>query len=381
MADTPTPNSDNDEDLPGARASALTEVSPKDASSSPRDSGDDAQIEDTRNQFAELFGTDTSEDEGEAADRQEQNNLEDLPDSGTFEPGDPSSVREYGEEETYDTVAFDQRKLSLGLDNKYYVMKVPNFLSVNTKPFVPNEYDDKEEMESKDGIKLAGENTIRWREIRNSSTDEIKKQTNTKIVRWSDGSMSLLVGEELFDMSITSLHSQFQYLSTNYPNESIMEMQGRLTDQVTVKPFGTTGSTHRKIAAVIASRHVKQIKTRMVATDRDPELRKLELAKAEKEQIRAQRRADYRRSRKAYESRRAREDDYLEEDIRPIYRSRNDSYEDGGDFVVDDDVDMERVADNGAEEEGQDDEDEDEDDVVVIKRPKKRARIFAGDEK
>ncbi|CAG8574741.1 8448_t:CDS:2 [Paraglomus brasilianum] len=275
MADTPTPNSENDEDLPGARASSPTEVSPKDVSSPPRDSGGDDATEDTKNQFVELFGTDSSEDE----DGQEQNNMEDLPESGTFEP----------------------------------------------------------------------------------------------------------------------------------------------------------------------------------ATDRDPELRKLELAKAEKEQIRAQRRADYRRSRKAYESRRGtREDDYLEEDIRPIYRGRNDSYEDGGDFVrrreahrrrrtvtgareefdynvtstpekdveeeeemeeeeeieeeaeeeeaeagaeieaateeeaeldgveVEDDTEMERgksLVENVAEEEGLDDEDEDEEDLVVIKRPKKRARIFAGDEK
>src|SRR5204862_3591826 len=115
-------------DLSGARASSLTEVSPKDVSSSPRDSGgDDAQIEDTRNQFAELFGTDSSEDEDEAADGQEQNNVEDLPESATFESGDLSTIRGYGEEETYDTVAFDQRKLSIGLDNKYYVMKVTTF--------------------------------------------------------------------------------------------------------------------------------------------------------------------------------------------------------------------------------------------------------------
>jgi RNA polymerase-associated protein LEO1 len=280
MVDTHTPDSKEDEDLPEVRDVSPPETSPKNVSSDPRDSlEDEAQIEDTRKQFAELFGTD-SEDEDEQEQEQEQERQATLEYAAASEPDDLLYIHSrYGEEEPYEKVEFEQKKLSPSLDSKYYVMKVPNFLSVATKPFVSEEYNEKEEIEAKDGIKLAGENTIRWREVHDDSTDEIKKQTNTKVVRWSDGSMSLLVGEELFDMSITSLQTQFQYLSTNYPDESIMEMQGRLTDQVTIKPYTTTGSTHRKIAAVIASRHVKQVKTRMVATDRDPELRKLELAK------------------------------------------------------------------------------------------------------
>lgn len=48
-------------------------------------------------------------------------------------------------------------------------------------------------------MKLKVENTIRWRHALDEHGNLIK-QSNSKIVKWSDGSLSLFVGNEEFDI-------------------------------------------------------------------------------------------------------------------------------------------------------------------------------------
>ncbi|CAK5064705.1 unnamed protein product [Meloidogyne enterolobii] len=82
-------------------------------------------------------------------------------------------------------------KVDLGEEGPYFV-KLPNFLSIETKPFDPETYDDEiEEDETLDDdgrtrLKLKLENTIRWRTVRDEQGNE-KRESNAKIVRWSDG--------------------------------------------------------------------------------------------------------------------------------------------------------------------------------------------------
>ena len=43
------------------------------------------------------------------------------------------------------------------------------------------------------------ENTIRWRYCHDDD-EEVQQESNTRLVRWSDGSMSLYLGNEIFDV-------------------------------------------------------------------------------------------------------------------------------------------------------------------------------------
>nr|4M6T_A Chain A, RNA polymerase II-associated factor 1 homolog, Linker, RNA polymerase-associated protein LEO1 [Homo sapiens] len=89
--------------------------------------------------------------------------------------------------------------------NDLYFVKLPNFLSVEPRPFDPQYYEDEfedEEMLDEEGrtrLKLKVENTIRWRIRRDEEGNEIK-ESNARIVKWSDGSMSLHLGNEVFDV-------------------------------------------------------------------------------------------------------------------------------------------------------------------------------------
>ena len=101
-------------------------------------------------------------------------------------------------------------------------MKLHNFAVIffcNIKNFVKSELifcfspkDYEEEIEDDDTLdeegrarlKLKIENTIRWR-IGYDEEGHTKRESNAKMVRWSDGSYSLHLGSEIFDVSKQTL--------------------------------------------------------------------------------------------------------------------------------------------------------------------------------
>lgn len=48
-------------------------------------------------------------------------------------------------------------------------------------------------------LKLKVENTMRWREVVDDDGN-VKKESNARMVKWSDGSYSLHLGSEIFDV-------------------------------------------------------------------------------------------------------------------------------------------------------------------------------------
>ena len=55
------------------------------------------------------------------------------------------------------------------------------------------------------------ENTIRWRFSQDESGNEIR-ESNSRLVQWSDGSMSLYLGSEIFDIYRQPLQGEFSHL-------------------------------------------------------------------------------------------------------------------------------------------------------------------------
>jgi hypothetical protein len=65
-------------------------------------------------------------------------------------------------------------------------------------------------------ISFQVENTIRWRYGYDKDQNPVK-ESNARIVKWSDGSMSLYLGSEIFDMYKQPLQvSIFSVLITHY---------------------------------------------------------------------------------------------------------------------------------------------------------------------
>lgn len=109
-------------------------------------------------------------------------------------------------------------RISANLGNSIHFVKLPNFLSIETHPFDPQWYEDEideDEVHDDEGrarLKLKVENTIRWRNRLNDD-GTVAKESNARVVKWSDGSMTLHLGEEVFEVQTLNLqHGENNHL-------------------------------------------------------------------------------------------------------------------------------------------------------------------------
>ena len=77
-------------------------------------------------------------------------------------------------------------------------------------------------LEEEDGDELIlMENTLRWQ-----YNSQMMPESNARIVRWSNGSFSLMVGEEFFDVQTTNIADRFQFLNQGPRSFVIFHLQG-----------------------------------------------------------------------------------------------------------------------------------------------------------
>lgn len=190
--------------------------------------------------------------------------------------------------------------------------QLPNFLHLEQRAFQPSTWDPKAEQEN---TNVPVENTIRWRWTPRATDSKAtatgagpKKQSNARIIRWSDGSLSLQLGSEIFDIATdrtvashktvvppsTSLNApststftasgrnseSTTYLVAQHPYAGLLESQAKVTGNLTFRPTTIQSSSHRKMATALSGKHVKTSKTVMMMASNDPEL----VAKAKAEQ-------------------------------------------------------------------------------------------------
>lgn len=134
------------------------------------------------------------------------------------------------------------------------------------------------------------------------------RQSNSRIVRWSDGSLSLRLGKELFDInpSIDNTGgvarksyggSQQQsasqstvapggksegltYLVAQHKRSQVLQSEALITGYMSLRPTGMQSDTHRMLVRAVGQKHSKISRLRMTADPTmDPEREQKELAK------------------------------------------------------------------------------------------------------
>lgn len=192
-------------------------------------------------------------------------------------------------------------------DNETYMLKLPVFLSVDAHPFDPTEFKEKIEQSAverskrnlnakelkNDTIaeKLLNENTIRWR-YSNSGNDEIIKQSNAHFVQWSDGLMSVKIGEELFDFRPLPITDQ--YLARSYVDHEILQTDSVFTKTASLLPTSTSTDTHRKLTQAVKDIQKKE-KILNTLTHDDPMLRQRKADEDERKTLKMKRQLEQRR--------------------------------------------------------------------------------------
>ncbi|GAA5970079.1 hypothetical protein JCM3765_006094 [Sporobolomyces pararoseus] len=232
---------------------------------------------------------------------------------------------------------------SVPAGGKVWHAKLPNFLRLETTAWSQQHWKPEEEEEqaavqddeeagasqsqSQEDVKpktgggrskthLPDENVIRWRWTKDELGQYIK-QSNARVVRWSDGSLSLQVGSELFDISLALDHSAnlsraqnpvppttsqigltpttfdqnrghgLTYLTARHEYNKMFEAQASVEGTMTFRPSTLTSQTHKRLAGSVAARYGQKgrgIKTLMLETD--PERQKQEKEKLEIEKQR-----------------------------------------------------------------------------------------------
>ncbi|CAG5121753.1 unnamed protein product, partial [Candidula unifasciata] len=185
------------------------------------------------------------------------------------------------------------------LGSSLHYVKLPNFLSVDTRPYDGETYEDEvdeDEVLDEEGrarLKLRVENTIRWRKKLDQEGNEIKedngqaqKESNARIVKWSDGSMSLHLGDEIFDVYSMPLQGDFNHLFVRQGTG--LQGQSVFKTKLVFRPHSTESFTHRKMTMSLADRSTKTQKVKILPmTGLDPEANRSEMIKKEEEKLRA----------------------------------------------------------------------------------------------
>ncbi|KAK8782461.1 hypothetical protein V5799_016198 [Amblyomma americanum] len=273
----------DDEAVPGRKRARL---------SSTEDKGDEAEVE-------ALFGEDlddlSSDEEGATKKKEAKGEGEDEEEErpvkrmGSDEEGEGEEKQPAeGEEEEVPVpetrIDVEIPRIVTNLGSEVHFVKLPNFLSVDTRPYDPQWYEDEvdeDEVLDEEGrarLKLKVENTVRWRYIYDKMGNPVR-QSNARIIKWSDGSMSLHLGSEIFDVHKQSL-MQGDHNHLFIRQGTGLQGQAVFRTKLSFRPHSTDSFTHRKMTLSLAGRSQKTQKIRVLPqVGQDPEAHRSEMIK------------------------------------------------------------------------------------------------------
>ncbi|KAF9671457.1 hypothetical protein SADUNF_Sadunf12G0049800 [Salix dunnii] len=172
---------------------------------------------------------------------------------------------------------------------KMNMIKVSNIMGIDPNQFDPKTYVEEktfvtDESGAQKRIRLEN-NIVRWRTVKNPDGSN-SVESNARFVRWSDGSLQLLIGNEVLDISVQDAQQDQTHLFLRH-NKSLLQSQGRILRKMRFMPSSLSSNSHRLLTALVDSRHRKVYKVKNCITDIDPEREKEEKEKAESQTIRA----------------------------------------------------------------------------------------------
>ncbi|KAG6890972.1 hypothetical protein C0992_011731 [Termitomyces sp. T32_za158] len=289
------------------------------------DAEEQAELQDDDEGMDDLFGNDETVEVNQAQRAASPSTSVHESDRLTSPERERRQALEYEEEDMPQEIAVEVKEAEVsfpnlpvprGSDGANWVIRMPNFVKVDSKPFHPDTYmgpeHDDEELgdnlrERSMSIKLKVENTLRWRWTKDATGID-RRQSNSRIVRWSDGTLSLRLGKELFDInqsldnsatvsrqslgpqasqptqssqSDAPVRSQgLTYLVAQHKRSQVLQAEAVITGYMSLRPTGMQSETHRMLVRAVGQKHNKVARLRMAPDPTmDPEREKLELMK------------------------------------------------------------------------------------------------------
>ncbi|KAH7890708.1 Leo1-like protein-domain-containing protein [Phlebopus sp. FC_14] len=339
--------------------------------------GQDAEVEEAKpdagDAKSESIPTTTPLESGYDSDELSQAEKERRKALEYFEPDEPGAVVQQYQEAN---VPIPNIPIPRTSDGDHWVIRMPNFVKVDSKPFHPDTYvgpeQDEEELHQNESvreksmtIKLRVENTVRWRWTKDEFGQD-KRQSNSRVIRWSDGTLSLRLGKELFDINqtidtsggvvrqslggsqqqatqstpVTSQHPPsgskpqgLTYLVAQHKRSEVLQSEAIITGYMSLRPTGMQSETHRMLVRAVGQKHNKIARLRMAPDPTmDPEREKQELIKlsAKKSKKKAEDAGFGTRRKRAGYTRKRAGHDVWSDDEEPEYEGSEDEDDTGG---------------------------------------------------
>eukprot|EP00798_Chlamydomonas_sp_ICE-L_P011246 gene11246-18871_t len=139
-----------------------------------------------------------------------------------------------------------------------HLFKASTMVGIQQTPFNPDTFQADEEMIIDEhghmSRRPAHQEQIRWRFKRDADGNEIK-ESNARFVRWSDGSLQLLLGDEVLDVKDQDISANNYYLY--YAVKNILQGQTQLNSRLAVRPASLDSKIHRRMRDAVDKRHAK----------------------------------------------------------------------------------------------------------------------------
>lgn len=125
---------------------------------------------------------------------------------------------------------------------------------------------------------------MRWREYLDDSGEHIK-ESNARMVKWSDGSMSLHLGNEIFDVYKQPIQGDHNHLFIRQGTG--LQGQAVFRTKLTFRPYSTESFTHKKMTMSLADRSQKTSCIKILTqVGSDPDANRYAKLKEEEQQLR-----------------------------------------------------------------------------------------------
>jgi RNA polymerase-associated protein LEO1 len=237
-------------------------------------------------QMRDLFGSDDDDEDDDAGPSKPSSAAAPAEDDGAY-------YREPTPEEEDEVLRGPPMRVSVPLHDvldtdQLRLTKLSNIISIEPRPFDPETYepngteyiDDRGQKR----VRLHDSNAIRWRWAAGDDGNLIR-ESNSRLVRWSDGSVTLAIGDEVMDVREIDVSGDHSYLFARHPN--LIQGQGPLNKKITLRPASLTSSSHKRLAAAVVKHHgnAGQQRVRATTTMVDPKKEKEEQERAEAARI------------------------------------------------------------------------------------------------
>jgi RNA polymerase-associated protein LEO1 len=174
-------------------------------------------------------------------------------------------------------------------DGKVWQLKLPQHINLEANPYEADYYrgqltgeDDSLRGSEAKARMLDVRNTMRWRWV-TGPDGKPTKQANARILRWSDGSMSLQLGQDMYDVQSTwgttvaresdkyerteanSKGSQeTSFVCYAAAEEQVLVAETAVEGQLNLVPTSMDSKTHREHVKLVGQQHTKHSRMRLL---------------------------------------------------------------------------------------------------------------------